>query len=66
MLKDDIVRIAVQINGKTRGEAAVAADADNAAFEAAARDAVAARLEGREVIRTIVVPGRLVNFVLAD
>ena len=64
MLKDDIVRIAVQINGKTRGEAAVAADADNAAFEAAAREAVAERLTGAKILRTIVVPGRLVNFVV--
>lgn len=65
-LKDERVRIAVQINGKTRGEA----EADNGAgkeiFERAAHEAVASRLKGKKVIRTIVVPGRLVNFVVEE
>ena len=65
-LKDETVRIAVQINGKTRGEASVAADADKEAQEAAARGAVAARLDGKQVVRTIVVPGRLMNLIVSD
>ncbi len=63
-LTEDTVTIAIQINGKTRGEVSVASEADKAATESAARDAVAAKLEGVEVARVIVVPGRLVNFVL--
>ncbi len=65
-LKDETTRIAVQINGKTRGEAEVATDADKSTLENAAREAVADRLKGKEIVRTIVVPGRLVNFVVAD
>lgn len=63
-LEDDTVTIGIQINGKTRGEVQVPATADKDATEAAARDAIAARLEGQKVARVIVVPKRLVNFVL--
>ncbi len=65
-LKDETIMIAVQINGKTRGEVNVASDADKAAIEKASRDAVASRLEGKKIVRTIVVPGRLVNFVVEN
>ncbi len=65
-LTDEEVTIAVQIDGKTRGEFTIASDADKSAVEAAAREAVAARLEGKTIARTIVVPKRLVNFVLAE
>ena len=65
-LKEDTLKIAVQINGKTRGETEIPGDADKAAQEQAACDAVAERLKGKKLIRTIVVPGRLVNFVVAE
>ena len=65
-LTDEEVTIAVQIDGKTRGEFVIASDADKSAVEAAAKEAVAARLEGKTIARTIVVPKRLVNFVLAQ
>jgi leucyl-tRNA synthetase/phosphoserine phosphatase len=60
----DTVTIAVQINGKTRAEAKVPQGASKEDQEAAARAAVADRLAGQEVRRAIVVPGRLVNFVV--
>ena len=63
-LKDAMITIAVQINGKTRGEVSVPGDADNASVEKAAREAVSVRLGGKQVSRAIVVPGRLVNFVI--
>jgi leucyl-tRNA synthetase len=63
-LIDEEVTVAVQIDGKTRGEFTIASDADKAAMEAAAKEAVTARLEGKTIARTIVVPKRLVNFVL--
>lgn len=63
-LQDENIVYAIQIDGKTRGEVSVPADADKAAVEAAAREAVAARLEGQSVARVVVVPKRLVNFVL--
>ncbi|MCR4325672.1 MAG: alpha/beta fold hydrolase [Patescibacteria group bacterium] len=64
LLLEESVRIAVQVDGKTRGEASVTLDADKKTTEEAARAAVASRLLGREVARVIIVPGRLVNFVL--
>ena len=65
-LVDDRIKIAVQINGKTRGDVEVEAGCDKDTQESAAKDAVAARLEGKKIIRIIVVPGRLVNFVIQD
>jgi leucyl-tRNA synthetase len=68
LLVDDTVQMPVQVNGKLVRNAVitVSADADNEAIEAAARadERVAAVLEGRETQRVIVVPGRLVNFVV--
>jgi leucyl-tRNA synthetase len=53
------------VNGKLRGRIAVPAGSDKAALEAAARgDAhVAEWLAGKQVVKVIVVPGRMVNFV---
>jgi leucyl-tRNA synthetase len=69
LLVDDTVQMPVQVNGKLVRHAAVTvpADADAAAVEAAARadERVAAALEGRETRRVIVVPGRLINFVVS-
>ena len=42
----------------------VAKDADKDVVEAAAREAVPSWLEGGEVVKTIVVPGKLVNFIV--
>ena len=66
LLIDDEIVVAVQVNGKTRGEIRVAHDTDKVALESAARESVATRLEGKTVVRTIVVPGRIVNFVVQD
>jgi len=65
-LQDDFITMAIQISGKTRGEVTVAAGADNAAVEAAAREMVATRLEGQNIARVVVVPKRLINFVLGS
>jgi leucyl-tRNA synthetase len=67
LLVDDEVEIPVQINGKVRARIRVPADADAAALEAAARadGKIAEALEGATIRKVIVVPGRLVNFVVA-
>jgi leucyl-tRNA synthetase/predicted esterase YcpF (UPF0227 family) len=65
-IKTDTVKLAVQINGKTRAETEVAADSDKATQEEAAKAAVAERLAGKAILRTIVVQNRLVNFVVAE
>ncbi|HUO50731.1 MAG TPA: class I tRNA ligase family protein [Candidatus Paceibacterota bacterium] len=66
MLQDTEVTIAIQIDGKARGEVKVAANASKEELEKAAREVVASRLEGVEIVRTVVVPNRLVNFVTAS
>jgi leucyl-tRNA synthetase len=63
LLVDDEVEIVVQVNGKVRGRATVPADADRDQVEAAARAAVAEQVTG-EPRKVIVVPGKLVNFVV--
>jgi leucyl-tRNA synthetase len=66
-LVDAEIEIPVQVNGKVRAHIRVPPDADAATIEAAARahERVAAVLaEAGSVRRTIVVPGRLINFVL--
>ena len=40
------------------------ADDVQAALEAAGREAVASHIEGKDVVKVVVVPGRLVNFVV--
>ncbi len=61
--KSDVVEIAVQVKGKVRAHIAVPASSSREELEAAARAAVAPQLEGKEVKKVIVVPGRLVNIV---
>ena len=66
LLKDDEVEVPVQVNGRLRGRVVVPADADGAQLEAAARgdERIAALLEGKTTRKVVVVPGKLVNFVV--
>ena len=59
----DRPKTAVQVLGKVRARIEVAAGADQADVEAAARTAVAKWLEGKNVMKVIYVPGKLVNIV---
>ncbi len=65
-LKEDTVEVPVQVNGKLRGKITVAAGANQQSIEAAARaDAkIADLLAGKTIVKVVVVPGRLVNFVV--
>jgi leucyl-tRNA synthetase len=63
-LVEDTVTIAVQVQGKLRGTVDVEADAGQDVILAAARAAVADQLDGKQIRKEIVVPGRLVNFVV--
>jgi leucyl-tRNA synthetase len=62
--KSDTVELAVQVNGKVRGRVTVAADAGQDEVREAALAAVAQITEGKNVVKAIVVPGRLVNIVV--
>ena len=63
----DALKLAVQVNGKLRGTIEVAVDAPREAVEAAAlaEPNVAAFVDGKEIRKVIVVPGKIVNIVLA-
>ena len=65
-LKDDTIEIPVQVQGKLRSRVVVPADADAAALEAAAAadPKIAELLAGKQIVKVVAVPGRLVNFVV--
>jgi leucyl-tRNA synthetase len=66
LIKEDTIEIPVQINGKLRSRIRVPADSDKAALEsaAAADTRIAELLAGKTIVKAVVVPGRLVNFVV--
>ncbi|MEL7141101.1 MAG: leucine--tRNA ligase [Cyanobacteria bacterium J06631_12] len=61
----DEITLVIQVMGKTRGTLQVPAGADKAALETYARESEIAQkyLDGKEIKKVIVVPGKLVNFV---
>lgn len=65
-LVDDEIEVPVQINGKVKARINVAADADQeGVFEVALADAKIAELtSGKNVVKKIYVPGRMVNLVV--
>jgi leucyl-tRNA synthetase len=62
----DTMTIAVQVNGRLRGEVEVAADADEQTIidEAKANQRVLAHISGKSIVKEIYVKGRLVNLVV--
>ncbi|MBW3657896.1 MAG: leucine--tRNA ligase [Actinobacteria bacterium] len=66
LLVQDEVEMVVQVNGKVRGRIALPVGSTQDAIEAAATadPNVAEHLEGVTVVKTIVVPDKLVNFVV--
>ncbi len=66
LVKEDVISLPVQVNGKKRADVSVPVEASNAEIEAAtlALDAVQRALEGRPVRKFIVVPKRIVNVVV--
>lgn len=63
-MKEDVLEIAVQINGKLRGSIQVAADSSKEAALNAAKEMLGNRLDAEKLIKEIYVPGRIVNFVI--
>ena len=66
LLIDDTVEVPVQVNGKVRGKVVLAADADEAtALAAALAEAnVQAHIDGKELRKSIYVPGRMITLVV--
>jgi leucyl-tRNA synthetase len=65
LLEQDQVLIVVQVNGKKRGEITIASDAseDEVKEAAMAETNVRKFIEGKQIRKTILVPGKLLNLV---
>ncbi|HEX4662604.1 MAG TPA: leucine--tRNA ligase [Candidatus Saccharimonadales bacterium] len=65
-LVENTVTIAIQVNGKVRGEIKIAKDTEQALVETAAKNEenIAAHLNNKQIQRVIYVPNRLLNIVL--
>jgi leucyl-tRNA synthetase len=63
---DEVVTVVVQVNGKLRDRLQVAVDAEKADVlgEARAAGNTARFLEGKQIVKEVYVPGKLVNFVV--
>jgi len=66
-LRRELLPVVLQVGGRTRGAIRVPAEAGRAAIEAAALASpdFARFAEGRSAKKVVIVPGRLVNFVVA-
>ncbi|MEK6327184.1 MAG: leucine--tRNA ligase [Actinomycetota bacterium] len=66
MLESDTFTLVVQVNGKLRArvEAAVDAPKDELVRLALGTEAVKRHLDGKEIVKEVVVPGKLVNLVV--
>ena len=66
LLARDEIQLVVQVNGKLVDRLAAPSSASQDELEELARgsDKLAARLDGGEIVKTVVVPGKLVNFVV--
>ena len=66
LLASDTVTLVVQVNGKLRDRIEAAADAPKEELLELARasEKVGRHLDGKEIVKEIVVPGKLVNLVV--
>ena len=63
-LARDTLDIAVQVNGKVRDVVSVPAEIAETDLVELAKQRVAKWLDGKEIVRVIVVPGKIVSFVV--
>ena len=65
MLERETVEVVVQVDGRIRDRLHVSPETPEDELVALARESekVRAHLDGSEIARTVVVPGKLVNFV---
>jgi leucyl-tRNA synthetase len=66
LAKEEEVEIPVQVNGKLRGRVVVPADSEEefVLTRALADEKVAAAFAGKQIVKKIYVPGKLVNLVV--
>ena len=61
---DKVQEIGVQVNGKVRATVALAIDASKEDALAAGKETIADKLEGKNIVKEIYVPGRIINIVV--
>lgn len=66
LAKEDLTNIAVQVNGKLRGEFQIEIDIDVEIIEQMAKDLpeIQKWIDGKEILKVVVVPNRVVNIVI--
>ena len=66
LAKEDLTNIAVQVNGKLRGEFQIEIDIDVEIIEQMAKDLpeIQKWTDGKEILKVVVVPNRVVNIVI--
>jgi len=66
LIKEETIEVPVQVNGKLRSRIRVPAEADRDTLEKTARldQRIAQHLKLKQEVKVIVVPGRMVNFVV--
>jgi leucyl-tRNA synthetase len=62
--REDEMELAVQVNGKVRGRITIARGASEETVRAMALSQVATHLDGKQVVKVVIVPERLVSVVL--
>lgn len=63
---EDTITLGVSINGKARAEIEISPDAPNDEIIMMAKESAAKWLEGKTIVKEIVVPKKLVNLVIKD
>ncbi|AZV47170.1 leucine--tRNA ligase [Nautilia sp. PV-1] len=63
-LKKDEINYPVSVNGKKRAEISVSAEASKEEVLSQAKEAVKKYIDGKEIVKEIFVPGRIVNIVV--
>ena len=63
---DDTIEMPVQINGKVRSVVALPADADKDAILSTVKadEKIAQAIDGKTIVKEIVVPGKIINIVV--
>ena len=61
---EQMQEIAVQVNGKVRATVNLAIDADKDTAVSAGKEAIADKIAGKQIVKEIYVPGRIINIVV--
>lgn len=66
LIEEDVIAIAVQVNGKLRGEITVNRDADEASVKASAlqEPKIQKHIDGKQIKKVVYIQGRLLNLIV--